>query len=111
MRYFIVAFLLGYAITARGAAAGEAIDLNHASQTELESLPGIGAKRANAIIAFREHHPFRRAQELLRIKGIGARMFTRLKPLVIAGDSAPGHAASSRAELPASPSQATAAAR
>jgi len=107
MRYFLVAFVIGFAATAWG----EGIDLNRASLSELETLPGIGAKRATAIVAFREHHPFRRSQELLRIKGIGQRLFARLKPLVIAGDSAPGHAASSRAELPASPSQATAAAR
>ena len=107
MRYFLVAFLLGFAVTAWG----EAIDLNHASASELETLPGIGAKRATAIVAFREHHPFRRTQELLRIKGIGARLFSRLKPLVIAGDSALGHAASSRAELPPSSSRTAAAAR
>lgn len=106
MRLFIVAFLIGFAATARG----DTIDLNHASESELETLPGIGAKRATAIVAFREHHPFRRSQELLRIKGIGPRLFARLKPLVIAGDSALGHAASSRAELPTS-SRVTAAAR
>jgi competence protein ComEA len=94
VKYFVIAFLLSFAATAWG----QAVDLNHAPLSALETLPGIGAKRANAIVAFREHRPFRRPQELLRIKGIGPRLFARLKSLVIAEDSALGHAASSRAE-------------
>ena len=87
-------FVLRLVLLATPVSAADKVDLNSATATELEALPGIGSKRAEAIISFREHHSFRRAQELLRIKGIGRRLFARLKPLVIAGDSALGHAAS-----------------
>jgi competence protein ComEA len=88
------ALLLVVALGASPVTVTEKVDLNHASLGQLEALPGIGEKRAEAIISFREHHLFRRTQELLRIKGIGHKLFVRLKPLVIAGDSAFGHAAS-----------------
>jgi competence protein ComEA len=59
------------------------IDLNSASTSELESLPGIGHSRALAIVAFRETHGrFHSVSQLLRIKGIGRAMLRKLRPLV-----------------------------
>ncbi|MEZ5387386.1 MAG: helix-hairpin-helix domain-containing protein [Prosthecobacter sp.] len=52
------------------------IDINHATQTELESLFGIGPVYARAIIAAR---PFRNAEELSRIRGISPRLVERLR--------------------------------
>ncbi|MCC6809585.1 MAG: helix-hairpin-helix domain-containing protein [Deltaproteobacteria bacterium] len=61
------------------------VDLNTATAVELEALPGIGVKKAQAIIAFREKRPFRRPTELMRIKGIGPKLYLRLKDRVRAG--------------------------
>jgi competence protein ComEA len=58
------------------------VNINQASSEELEGLPGIGAKKAAAVIAFRVHHPFRRVQEVMRVKGIGPKLFGRIKELV-----------------------------
>jgi comEA protein len=59
------------------------IDLNHASVAELTSLPGIGQKRAEAILAFRDSHGgFQSVTQLLRIKGIGRAMLRKLRLLV-----------------------------
>jgi competence protein ComEA len=58
------------------------IDLNAASATELETLPGIGPARAQAIIAEREARPFRVPGDLRRVPGIGEATFQRLAPLV-----------------------------
>ena len=57
--------------------------LNQAGIAELMRLPGVGAKRAAAIVALRErlgrfHHP----SDLLRIKGIGPRTLDRILPLL-----------------------------
>lgn len=70
----------------QGSPAAEAdalVDLNHASVAELTELPGIGQKRAEAILAFRETHGgFQSISQLLKIKGIGRAMLRKLRALV-----------------------------
>lgn len=62
------------------AAAALVLDLNHASAEELTQLPGIGPKRAEAIVARRKQRPFTRVTQLLEVKGIGKRTLERLRP-------------------------------
>jgi DNA uptake protein ComE-like DNA-binding protein len=52
------------------------VDLNSASATELESLPGIGPALARRIVAGR---PYRSVDDLLRIKGIGEHRFAEIR--------------------------------
>lgn len=60
---------------------GENIDLNTASQADLERLPGIGPSRAQDIIKERqENGPFRTVDELTRVKGIGKSILEELRP-------------------------------
>lgn len=57
------------------------VSLNDASVAELELLPGIGAARARAIVAFRDSAgPFRHATELDRVPGISNALMKRLLP-------------------------------
>lgn len=58
------------------------VNLNTASAEELQRLPGVGPSRAVAIVAYREQHPFRRVEELMRIRGIGRKTFRRLRPML-----------------------------
>ena len=58
------------------------VNLNTASAEELQRLPGVGPSRAVAILEYRERHPFRRIEELMRIRGIGRATFRRLRPLL-----------------------------
>jgi competence protein ComEA len=59
------------------------VTLNTASFEDLRRLPGIGDKRANAILALRAHlGRFRAIEDLLKVKGIGRAMLKRLRPLV-----------------------------
>jgi competence ComEA-like helix-hairpin-helix protein len=67
------------------------LDLNHASATDLDRLPGIGPVLAGRIVTYRGlHGPFRSVEELLGVRGIGPRLFARLEPLIRVADSAVG---------------------
>lgn len=64
------------------------VDIRKASMEELMTLTGIGEKRAMDIISFRESKPFNSVNQLLEIKGIGAKTYAKLLPdLLIFGDS------------------------
>ena len=64
-------------------AAPALLDLNAASASELERLPGIGPSRARDIVADRERHgSFSRVADLDRIPGIGPAAVARLSTLV-----------------------------
>lgn len=62
---------------------GEHIPLNHASLTLLLELPGIGAKKAAAIMAYRHVHGLFTSLDSLRlVPGIGPKLLSRLLPFL-----------------------------
>jgi competence ComEA-like helix-hairpin-helix protein len=66
------------AVEARG------VNINHATQERLESVPGIGPALANRIIAGR---PYQSVDDLLRVSGIGERTLESMRPfLTTAGE-------------------------
>ena len=57
--------------------------LNAATEADLRRLPGVGPKRAAAILAVRARlGHFRSVDDLLKVKGIGRATLRRLRPLV-----------------------------
>jgi len=66
------------------ATADDPVILNTANVDDLRRLPGIGEKRANAIVALRARlgGRFRAVDDLLKVKGIGRTTLKRLRPLV-----------------------------
>ncbi|MFZ5758420.1 MAG: phospholipase D-like domain-containing protein [Thermodesulfobacteriota bacterium] len=66
------------------------VDLNRASQQELEELPYIGASRARAIIAYRtKNGPFTRVDQLLEVSGIGRDSLDAIIPYLTIGSAVP----------------------
>ena len=64
------------------------VNLNQASQEELDRLPGVGSKAAERILEHRQKQPFQRVEELVRVKGFGKKKFEKLKPyLTLTGPS------------------------
>jgi comEA protein len=55
------------------------INLNTATQTELETLPGVGPKLAQKIIETRNQQPFTSLEDLERVPGIGSATIDRLQ--------------------------------
>ena len=58
---------------------GHRIDLNRAGADLLETLPGIGHKRAAAILRARGERPFATVAEIERVPGIGPKTRARLE--------------------------------
>lgn len=58
------------------------VNINQASESELMSLPGVGQKRAQDIIAYREMTPFKAVTDLGKVSGVGPKMLDKLSPMV-----------------------------
>ncbi len=58
-------------------------DLNTVSKQELITISGIGEKRAEDIIAYRSKNGFRSRKDLLNIKGIGIKRYSKMKDFFI----------------------------
>jgi len=59
------------------------ISLNQASQSELETLTGIGPQTAKSIIAYREVTPFKTTEDLLNVSGIGEVTYQAIKDQIV----------------------------
>src|SRR5207253_3002293 len=61
------------------------IDINRASEEQLQQLPGIGPELARRIVEVRRVAPFRSVNDLRRVRGIGAKTLEKLRPFVTVG--------------------------
>ncbi|MCP9758464.1 helix-hairpin-helix domain-containing protein [Aquitalea sp. S1-19] len=94
----LLAGLLGALLLSSAAMA--AVNLNSASQAELEALNGIGPAKAKAIIDFRtKNGPFKTVEELNNVPGIGDKTMEMLKKDVSVGPGKPA-AAMSKPAMP-----------
>ena len=63
--------------------AGKPLDINRATVSGLTAIPGIGKVTAARIVAWREQNgPFRRVEDLMKVKGIGEKSLARIRPYV-----------------------------
>jgi comEA protein len=64
------------------------LNLNAATEAQLEALPGIGASTAARIVEYRKKNGgFKKVEDLMNVKGIGEKSFLKLKALVTVGPS------------------------
>lgn len=85
-RFLLTALLLSLlpalpTLPASAAEAGKRINVNTADASQLALLPRIGPSVAQKIVAFRKDNgPFKSADDLLLVPGIGEKTFALLKP-------------------------------
>ncbi len=72
--------------------AATPVNINQANAATIaKSLDGIGPSRAKAIVAWREAHgPFKKADDLKHVKGIGKATIERNRGAILLADSAVG---------------------
>lgn len=69
--------------------AWAAVDLNTASQKELETVKGIGPSKAKAIVEYREKNgAFKSVDELDKVKGFGKASVDKLRGELTVGKGA-----------------------
>ena len=73
------------------------VNINTATQAQLESLPGLGAKAAERILEYRQKNgQFKKVEDLMNVKGIGEKSFLKLKPRLTVTDKGAPSGASDR---------------
>lgn len=71
------------------AKAGDKININTASLGELQKLPRVGPQIAQRILDYRkENGNFKRIEDILKVRGVGEKMFEQLKDLITVGEAA-----------------------
>ena len=69
-----------------GGAVSGPVNINTATATELEMLPGIGPKTAEAIVEYREANgPFETIEDIMGVSGIGEGIFEKIKDGITVG--------------------------
>lgn len=67
-------------VVSSGGGESDKININKATATELETLPGVGPAKSAAIIEYRETNgPFQTIEDIMSISGFGERTFEKLK--------------------------------
>jgi competence protein ComEA len=84
-RQSLAALVLGFVVLlCSGAAGAGPVNINTADAATLaRELSGIGLKRAQAIVDYRQKHgPFKSAEELRLVKGIGPAALAKNRELI-----------------------------
>ena len=82
----MTAVFLGVFLIFSGVMSSEKININTAGLEELDSLPGIGPSKAQAIIDYRtENGLFESIEDIINVSGIGEVTFNNIKDLITVG--------------------------
>ncbi len=81
----IVTFFLLFSLLCVGVSTGlcaDQININTATEQQLATLPGIGPALATRVTTFRKDHPFQKIEDLMQVKGIGQKVFDKIKAFI-----------------------------
>lgn len=84
----LLALMLIVSFSGVGFAGDGQVNLNTGTAEELQQLPGIGKGLAKRIVDFRTTNgPFKSAEDLMQVRGIGKKTFAKMKERITIGDS------------------------
>lgn len=91
LRKWLFVLLFGLFVGGLGTSAAAAVNLNTASETELQAVKGIGPAKAKAIVDYRtKNGSFKKVEDLQNVSGFGAKSVEKLKPELTVGGGASG---------------------
>lgn len=85
----LICFMIGLMFIAvnQPVFAGKAkVNINTAAKKELIVLKHVGAKIADKIIEYRKAHPFESPEDIMKVKGIGKKVYEANKEIIIVKD-------------------------
>lgn len=104
-RLSIAVFIFIFMLTGVVFAASK-ININKATAQELEQLKGVGAKKAQRIIEYRDKNgPFQKPEDITLVQGIGPKLYEANKEMIAISDDAQAPAANQAAPQPQSKEQ------
>lgn len=75
-------FFFGNSQAAENSPEAGVVNVNTATEAQLQMLPGIGPSKARAIVEYRTKNQFVRVDDLAQVKGIGPKLLGKLRPHV-----------------------------
>ncbi len=74
--------MLLIAVSAGNGLCAKTININTATEQQLATLPGIGPVIAKRIVDYRAKKPFKKPEDIMNVKGIGLKVFQKIKPFI-----------------------------
>lgn len=82
--FLVLTFASASLFAADGASTRPVININTADATQFALLPRVGPKAAERIVQYRkENRSFKKATDLMQVKGIGDKTFALLNPYLV----------------------------
>ena len=90
MKRIIILAISSFVLFTHSFVFAEVININKADVAALDKLNGIGAKKAESIIAWRDKHgEFKSLEAIKDVPGIGDKLFEKIKNDIALTDAAP----------------------